>query len=60
MTRLAISASLPMIGRIATARERRAAREFVEFAVRFLPVSPAVPRDLLTRSAVTRSSKMIT
>jgi hypothetical protein len=41
MTRFAISASLPMIGRIATARGRRAAREFAELADRFLPVSPA-------------------
>jgi len=34
-----------MIGRIATARGRRAAREFAEFAVRFLPVSPAIPAE---------------
>jgi hypothetical protein len=37
-----------MIGRIATARGRRAAREFAEFAVRFLPVSPAAQLNALT------------
>jgi hypothetical protein len=40
-----------MIGRIASARGRRAGREFAEFAVRFLAVSPAVPLDALTGAA---------
>jgi hypothetical protein len=36
-----------MIGRIASARRRRAGGEFAEFAVRFLAVSAAVPLDAL-------------
>jgi hypothetical protein len=51
-----------MIGRIATARGRRAAREFAVFAARFLPVSSAVSRDAVdvSRDALTVSRDVVT
>jgi hypothetical protein len=44
-----------MIGRIASARGRRAVPEFAAFAVCLLAVSPAVPLDALTGPAARKA-----